>query len=200
MRQIAATAQFRRDSRRVAKRGCDLIELREVARHVAAGGPLESRYRDHKLRGLYLGYRECHITVRGAGPDARGGSRRPGAFVCRALGWVLAAGLGALVLAHPALASRAEIHAVLVVLVGALWVVLLASARGRGECVPSVGLVAPVAGGRHTASRSQAKGDDGPEGAGVPSAISPWEVAKKVSLGGMCGRLIAAHRRAPGSW
>lgn len=27
-----------------------------------AGGVLDSNYRDHPLKGNYIGYRECHIT------------------------------------------------------------------------------------------------------------------------------------------
>lgn len=49
----------------------------------------------------------------------------------QALGWVLATGLAALVLAHPALADRAMLHAGLVVLVGALWALVLAAAQGH---------------------------------------------------------------------
>ncbi len=61
MRDIVPTTQFRRDAKRIQKRGQDLGELREVARRIAAGDMLEARHRDHKLAGEYSGFRECHI-------------------------------------------------------------------------------------------------------------------------------------------
>ena len=61
MRNIVPTTQFRRDAKRIQKRGLDLGELRTVAARLAAGEALEARYRDHKLVGPYAGYRECHV-------------------------------------------------------------------------------------------------------------------------------------------
>ena len=61
MREIVPTTPFRRDAKRIQKRGQDLGELREIARRLAAGEPLDPRHRDHKLSGRYLGYRECHV-------------------------------------------------------------------------------------------------------------------------------------------
>jgi mRNA interferase YafQ len=61
VREIVSTTQFRRDAKRIQKRGQDLGELREVAGRLAAGETLEPRYRDHKLAGPYAGFRECHV-------------------------------------------------------------------------------------------------------------------------------------------
>lgn len=61
MREIVSTTQFRRDAKRIQKRGLDLGELREIARRLAAGDALQARHRDHKLAGNYVGYRECHV-------------------------------------------------------------------------------------------------------------------------------------------
>ena len=43
------------------RRGKRLERLREVVQQLAAGQPLEDRYRDHPLLGGYRGTRECHI-------------------------------------------------------------------------------------------------------------------------------------------
>ena len=61
MREIVPTTQFRRDAKRIQKRGLDLSELREVARRLAAGETLDPKHRDHKLSGSLKGHRECHV-------------------------------------------------------------------------------------------------------------------------------------------
>lgn len=61
MRETVPTTQFRRDAKRVKKRGRDLDELQELVRHLAAGETLKPKHRDHKLTGPYQGFRECHI-------------------------------------------------------------------------------------------------------------------------------------------
>lgn len=61
MRKIVPGTQFRRDSKRMQKRGLDLAELRDVVRRLACGESLPQRCRDHPLMGRLRGYRECHI-------------------------------------------------------------------------------------------------------------------------------------------
>ncbi len=60
-RIIRRTTQFKRDYKRMKRRGKRLERLREVVQQLAAGQPLEDRYRDHPLLGGYRGTRECHI-------------------------------------------------------------------------------------------------------------------------------------------
>ncbi len=43
------------------KRGKDLSKLRTVVQKLARGEPLESKYRDHPLRGNWHHARDCHI-------------------------------------------------------------------------------------------------------------------------------------------
>lgn len=62
MREIRSTGQFKRDVKRIQKRGLDLARLREVIERLAVGDSLEQRYRDHPLQGGYAGSRECHIA------------------------------------------------------------------------------------------------------------------------------------------
>jgi len=61
MREIRRTGQFKRDVKRVQKRGEDMGLLRDVIIRIAAGEALESQYRDHPLSGEYSGARECHM-------------------------------------------------------------------------------------------------------------------------------------------
>lgn len=58
---IFPTAQFKKDYKRLKKRGYPLQELHIVLQTLAAGQPLDQRNRDHALAGNYLGFRECHI-------------------------------------------------------------------------------------------------------------------------------------------
>jgi mRNA interferase YafQ len=61
MREIRRTGQFKRDMKRIQKRGYDLVPLREVIVRIAEGETLEPRFKDHPLVGGYSGARECHI-------------------------------------------------------------------------------------------------------------------------------------------
>ena len=61
MREVRRTGQFKRDVKRMDKRGKDFSELRRVIELLATGEPLEPRHRDHPLSGGYSGSRDCHI-------------------------------------------------------------------------------------------------------------------------------------------
>lgn len=58
---IVPTSQFKKDFKRIKKRGYDLSELKEVLDKLANREELEQRNRDHSLSGNYAGFRECHI-------------------------------------------------------------------------------------------------------------------------------------------
>jgi mRNA interferase YafQ len=55
------TASFKKDFKRLQKRGHAMSQLRPVLECLAQGKPLEERYKDHPLRGNYAGARDCHI-------------------------------------------------------------------------------------------------------------------------------------------
>ena len=55
-----ATA-FRRDVRRLGRRGADLAKLEKVVALLAAKKPLEPRHRDHPLSGDWKSFRDCHV-------------------------------------------------------------------------------------------------------------------------------------------
>ena len=62
IREIKPTSQFRKDLKRMQRRGCDMALLTEVLRNLAAGEALPEKNRDHALSGSFAGCRECHIT------------------------------------------------------------------------------------------------------------------------------------------
>lgn len=59
--QLVPTAQFKKDYKRLKKRGLDMSELQRVLDKLCEEMPLDARYRDHALSGNYTGFRECHI-------------------------------------------------------------------------------------------------------------------------------------------
>ncbi|MDH4411973.1 MAG: type II toxin-antitoxin system YafQ family toxin [Rhizobium sp.] len=55
------SAQFRRDVKRVEKRGKDLGKLKEVLILLMQRSDLPSKFRDHPLKGDWYGFRDAHI-------------------------------------------------------------------------------------------------------------------------------------------
>lgn len=53
---------FKKDYKRVVKRGYDVKLMETVIRLLVQREPLPKKYRDHDLTGDYIGFRECHIT------------------------------------------------------------------------------------------------------------------------------------------
>jgi mRNA interferase YafQ len=58
---IRQSTRFRRDVRRLRRRGADLSRLRQIIAALAAGETLDERYRDHVLVGNWRGFRACHV-------------------------------------------------------------------------------------------------------------------------------------------
>lgn len=58
---LAQTKQFKKDVKRMQKRGKDLEKIKAVIDLLVAGEPLPPRNRDHKLEGNWIGRRDCHI-------------------------------------------------------------------------------------------------------------------------------------------
>ncbi len=59
---IVPTSMFKKDLKRIKKRGYNLDLLDEVIETLAKGQPLDKKYNDHSLVGDYKGCNECHIT------------------------------------------------------------------------------------------------------------------------------------------
>jgi mRNA interferase YafQ len=61
MKAIFQTGQFKKDLKRLKKRGKDLSKLKEVVSAIANSEALEGRHRDHALSGNGSGSMDCHI-------------------------------------------------------------------------------------------------------------------------------------------
>ncbi len=62
MLTIKYQTAFKRDYRRIKKRGYDTRLLEKVVEILAEGESLPDEYKDHALSGDYKGCRECHIS------------------------------------------------------------------------------------------------------------------------------------------
>lgn len=61
MREIYFENHFKKDVKRIKKRGLRLEEMYAVIDLLAQDMPLPAKYRDHALTGNFSGLRECHI-------------------------------------------------------------------------------------------------------------------------------------------
>lgn len=61
MLDLVLTNQFKKDLKRIRKRGYKIQLLDEVLKNLQNEIPLDEKYRDHALIGDYIGFRECHI-------------------------------------------------------------------------------------------------------------------------------------------
>lgn len=52
---------FKKDYKRIKKRGYEIRLLKEVIGILAEGKALPEKYKDHELIGDYKGCRECHV-------------------------------------------------------------------------------------------------------------------------------------------
>ena len=60
--QVKESTRFRREYRKMVKRGYDMNPLDEVVEMLESGLSLLPRHNDHALTGNFKGFRECHIT------------------------------------------------------------------------------------------------------------------------------------------
>ena len=61
MLDLVTTAQFRKDLKRIRKRGYNLSNLDNVLQTLLREELLPAKHRDHALTGDYTGFRECHV-------------------------------------------------------------------------------------------------------------------------------------------
>lgn len=62
MLTIKYETTFKKDFKRIVKRGYNIKLLEEVIQILANGETLPEKYKDHNLIGDYSDCRECHIT------------------------------------------------------------------------------------------------------------------------------------------
>ena len=61
MRTIEIHAKFKKDYKRIIKRGYSIEIFQEVVSILAEGEELPAKFKDHPLQGNFKGCRECHI-------------------------------------------------------------------------------------------------------------------------------------------
>lgn len=61
MLDLIFTTKFKKDYKRMRKRGKDKKKLENTLDMLMKGIPLSKDYHDHELQGRYIGFRECHI-------------------------------------------------------------------------------------------------------------------------------------------
>ena len=61
MLELKKTSQFRRDYKRIKKRGYDLALIADIIDQLLEEKTLAPKHRDHALHGNYEGFRECHV-------------------------------------------------------------------------------------------------------------------------------------------
>lgn len=61
MLKLHPTSKFKKDLKRIKKRGYDISKLDDVIIMLLHNQTLPETYLDHPLSGNYIGFRECHI-------------------------------------------------------------------------------------------------------------------------------------------
>ncbi len=59
--KIRRTSQFKKDVKRMIRRGKDLSKLAFVVQELSAERKLAPKYKDHPLKGQHKDKRDCHI-------------------------------------------------------------------------------------------------------------------------------------------
>ena len=59
--ELILTGKFKKSLKLARKRGLDITLLENIVSMLQNNIPLAETYRDHELKGKYLGFRECHI-------------------------------------------------------------------------------------------------------------------------------------------
>ena len=59
--KLATTTQFNKDYKLIKKRKYNLKLLEKVLSKLLSGEKLDLKYKDHPLKGNYIGFRECDI-------------------------------------------------------------------------------------------------------------------------------------------
>ena len=61
MYKLIISTKFRKDLKRMERRGFDRREMESALNTLCEGDPLPASFRDHALVGNYKGCRECHL-------------------------------------------------------------------------------------------------------------------------------------------
>ena len=63
MLPIRPTSRFKKDLERAKRQGRDIRKVKKVLEILGLPEPLPEAYRDHKLKGIWRDFRECHIET-----------------------------------------------------------------------------------------------------------------------------------------
>lgn len=61
MYKIVQTNNFKKRLKKLIKNGYDFNKIKVVVDLLEKGEKLPEKYKDHPLKGNFIGYRECHI-------------------------------------------------------------------------------------------------------------------------------------------
>ena len=61
MLTLRPTSRFKKDLKKAVRQGRDLKKLENILEKLLIPEPLPPEYKDHKLKGQWQDFRECHI-------------------------------------------------------------------------------------------------------------------------------------------
>ena len=59
--EVILTGKFKKGLKLARKRGLDIELIEDVVDKLQNDIPLETKYKDHDLKGNWKGFRECHL-------------------------------------------------------------------------------------------------------------------------------------------
>ena len=59
--KLKCTSQMKKDIKLYKKRNYNFSEFKKVTKKLLNRQPLDPKYKDHELKGKWVGYRELHI-------------------------------------------------------------------------------------------------------------------------------------------
>ena len=61
MYKLLQTNEYKKRLKKLIKNGYDINKMKAVVDLLVEGKPLPPKYKDHPLKGNFVGYRECHV-------------------------------------------------------------------------------------------------------------------------------------------
>ncbi len=58
---LILSGRFKKSLKSAKKRGLDISLLNSIVDKLLQGVPLDKKYQEHSLKGIWIGFRECHI-------------------------------------------------------------------------------------------------------------------------------------------
>ena len=61
MYKLLQTNEYKKRLKKLIKNGYDINKMKAVVDLLVEGKPLPPKYKDHPLKGDFIGFRECHV-------------------------------------------------------------------------------------------------------------------------------------------